>query len=558
MGFLDLLVPRRTRVASARVMDAARGSVDSNVFASIERDIEITRIRERTAAAISVSRAIHRRATGGGYNRRAWDPAVSGELWGDFAGDSSSADETIRLRLKASRERSRRLARTNPYASRFFSLYLANVIGEEGLVLKPRVRKTDGSIDELATRRISEEWAAWGERGNCTVDGQLSWREVEDLLAVSWQRDGEALLRIVRGWRRNRWGIAVEPIEADRLDMDLCGFNGENEIRMGVELEKGTRRVVAYWILNQHPGEYSVAAAMASGTRRHTRVPADDIVHLFTRERIGQTRGVPRLEPGMARLHMLGGYEEAEVVAARAGSSKFAVLKTETGSEYEGDDVDGETGSGGNDAVAFSDFGQGTIEQLPRGWDLNLINPTHPTTQFGTAVKSFLRGIAAATPANYNSLANDLEGVNFSSLRHATLEERDQWRREQNHFASIVSQAVYEDWLTTSLATDALRPLSESGFNRYRAAKWGGKRWAWIDPLKEAQGNQASLPFYGKTVTEIASERGRTVRDIAAEIKEERAVFAEFGIEHPLDRAAAAAAGGAASSNPPPNSEGDE
>lgn len=256
----------------------------------------------------------------------------------------------------------------------------------------------------------------------------------------------------------------------------------------------------------------------------------------------------------MARLHMLGGYEEAEVVAARAGSSKFAVLKTETGSEYEGDDIEGEPGSGGNDAVAFSDFGQGTVEQLPKGWDFQLIDPTHPTTQYGSAVKSFLRGVASALPTNYNSLANDLEGVNFSSLRHATLEERDQWRREQQHFASVVSQAVYEDWLESALMMDALRPLSPAGFDRYRAARWGGKRWAWIDPLKEAQANREALPFYGKTISEIAAERGRTVRDIAAEIKEERAIMAEFGIEHPLDRPApGAAAPPGAQPQPAPN-----
>ncbi len=80
-----------------------------------------------------------------------------------------------------------------------FGLYLANVIGESGLTFKPRVQKIGGEADELANRRLREEWAAWGQRGTCTLDGQLSWREVEDLLAVSWQRDGEAFLRLVRG-----------------------------------------------------------------------------------------------------------------------------------------------------------------------------------------------------------------------------------------------------------------------------------------------------------------------------------------------------------------------
>lgn len=539
MGLLDVLTPWRVRSAS-RAIDVAVIERSAEIAVSPEPRSRVVVIGGRHRIARAPSRA------------RGWEPTSSGALWGDWRGDGASADEEVRLRLKISRERSRNMARTNPYARRFFALYLANVIGEEGLQLKPRVRRISGEADSLANRRLAEEWAAWGQRGSCTLDGQLSWREVEDLLAISWQRDGEAFLRLIRNRTANRWGFVVQPIEADQVDDSLNTRHGGNEIRMGVEIEDGTRRVVAYWVLNSHPGDHSISR----GSARHTRVPAAEMIHLFTRDRIDQSRGVPRLEASMARLHMLGGYEEAEVVAARAGSSKFGVITTETGAEYAGDDLEGEPGSGGNDAVAFSDFGQGTIEQLGAGQKFELVNPTHPTSQFGEARKGFLRGVAAGTPVNYNSLANDLEGVNYSSLRHATLEERDQWKREQNHFASVVSADVYWAWLDAALLSDAIKPLQPSGFDRYLAVKWGGKRWTWIDPLKEAQGNAASLPFYGKTVTEIAQERGRTVSDIAEEIAEERSIFAQHGVEHPLDRVPPGMA--QSSQPPPPGVEGDE
>lgn len=529
MGFVDLLVPRRLR--------EAQKSVGIEV---VKRSAEIAVNRPRV---VVIGRSPGSRAPNG-YNRRNWEPTAQGPLWGDWRGDGASADEEIRLRLKLSRERSRNLARTNPYARRFFSLYLANVIGDSGLIFKPRVTRLDGSQDELANRRLREEWLAWGERGNCTRDGALSWREVEDLLAISWQRDGEAFLRLVPS--SNRWGFVVEPLEADQIDDSLCMLNGRNEVRMGVEREAGTRRIVAYWMLNEHPGDNSIGR----GEQRHTRIPASELVHLFTRDRIGQSRGVPRLEASMARLQMLGGYEEAELVASRAASSKFGVITTETGAEYDGDDVEGEEGSGGDSSSVLSDFSQGTIEQLGKGQKLELIDPNHPTSQYGEARKGFLRGVAAGTPVNYNSLANDLEGVNYSSLRHATLEERDQWKREQDQFSSIVSGPVFRAWLDAALMSGALTPLLPTNVNRYRAVKWGGKRWTWIDPLKEAQGNAASLPFYGKTVTEIAEERGRTVDDIAQEIQNERAVFAAYGVEHPLDRAPAQAPGNAAAVDP--------
>lgn len=534
MGILDVLTPWRVREAQRRV------GVEI-----IERSAEIA-VSSRPRVVV-IGGAPRRSANG--YNRRNWEPTTNGPLWGDWRADGASADEEIRARLKLSRERSRNLARTNPYARRFFALYLANVIGESGLVFKPRVRRIDGTSDELANRRLREEWAAWGQRGTCTLDGQLSWREVEDLLAVSWQRDGEAFLRLIKGRSLNRWGFVVQPIEADQIDDSLVMMHGGNEVRMGVEIAPKTRRVVAYWVLNTHPGDRSVPM----GSQRHTRVPASEMVHLFTRDRIDQSRGVPRLEASMARLQMLGGYEEAELVASRAASSKFGVITTETGAEYEGDDIEGEEGSGGDASTVLSDFSQGTIEQLGAGQKLELIDPNHPTSQYPEARKGFLRGVASGLPTNYNSLANDLEGVNYSSLRHATLEERDQWKREQDHFASVVSNDTYYAFLEAALMSGALTPLSVANFDRYLAVKWGGKRWTWIDPLKEAQGNAASLPFYGKTVTEIAEERGRTVIDIAQEISAERAVFAEYGIEHPLDRKPAAPGG--ASQPPPPIEE---
>lgn len=555
MGLLDVLRPRRARAAGEAISTSA-----VNVWREmeIERTLQTERtvLRQGFAAQVAYSRHLHRVRPSNGYTQRGWEPTVSGPMWSDFLGDSASADEEVRQRLRLTRERSRRLERTNPYARRYFSLYLSNVVGEHGIRMKPAVKRVDGSPDDLANRRLRNEWEWWCESGNCTLDGGLNWLEVLDLLAISWQRDGEALLRIVRGKRYGRWGMVVEPIEADQLDLDLSTQHGDNEIRMGVEIARETKRVVAYWILNAHPGDSTISL----GSKRHTRVLADDLVHLYWQDRIGQHRGVPRLEAGMARLHMLGGYEEAEVVASRAASSKFGVVTTESGSEYEGDDIEGQPGTGGNESVAFSDFGQGTVEQLPGGWKFDLVNPTHPTTQFDAARKGFLRGFSASTGVNYNSIASDLEGVNYSSLRHGSLEERDHWKREQKRIALKVCQDVFEDWLDSSLMEGALTPLLPSNFDRYRKPEWVGKRWTWIDPEKEAKGKAVALPIFGTTITEIAEERGRTVDDIAVEIEAERQIFAKHGIVHPLDRKpdAGKASPGNAAGEPPAKDEGDE
>ena len=86
---------------------------------------------------------------------------------------------------------------------------------------------------------------------SCTVDGRLSWIEVQKLVIESCARDGEAFIRIHRN-RTFQDSISLEIIEPDRVDEELSKRipNG-NEIRMGVELNQ-YKRPVAYHHLTRN------------------------------------------------------------------------------------------------------------------------------------------------------------------------------------------------------------------------------------------------------------------------------------------------------------------
>ena len=57
----------------------------------------------------------------------------------------------------------------------------------------------------------------------------------------------------------------------------------------------------------------------------------------------------------------------------------------------------------------------GSFVSLPNGVDFKAFDPDHPTSQFESFVKSILRQIASGLNVPYNELANDLEGVSYSS-----------------------------------------------------------------------------------------------------------------------------------------------
>jgi capsid protein len=94
--------------------------------------------------------------------------------------------------------------------------------------------------------------------------------------------------------------------------------SGENEVRLGIEVNKWGRPV-AYWVNPGHPSDFG-------GSLLREPIPADQIVHLFDPYRVNQTRGLTWFHAGMMSLKMLNGYMEAEIVAARVGAAKMAFL----------------------------------------------------------------------------------------------------------------------------------------------------------------------------------------------------------------------------------------
>jgi len=175
-------------------------------------------------------RAMHRTM------REAYDAAKTDRLRNGWTTSTSSADVVIVNALGKLRARSRDLAINDDYSKRFFHLLRQNVIGPNGIRLQSKaVNASDGSPDTMARRMIEGEWRRWSESGNCTTCGRFGWVDVQGLHLESTARDGDFLIRRVRGWN-NRWGYALQLLEADMLDHELNRTlpNG-NVIRLGVE-----------------------------------------------------------------------------------------------------------------------------------------------------------------------------------------------------------------------------------------------------------------------------------------------------------------------------------
>jgi len=436
----------------------------------------------------------------------------------DWVAPILSPDQECRGNLRLLRARGRELARNNPIAKHFLNMLAANVVGPKGIRYQSLVRDQNGEINRDVNKKIEEAWSEWCEKGNCTADGKLSFRAVQDLALRTEAMDGEFFARQIRGFP-NKWGFALQPIDADQVDHLFTRPAGNragaenNEVRLGVEVDKWGRPV-AYWVNPGHPSDFG-------GSLLRERIEADQIVHLLDPYRPNQTRGLTWFHPVMMPLKMLNGYMEAELVAARTGAAKMAVLECTDASAYEQPD---------SEEPFRMEANPGMIEAIPPGYKLTNFTPDHPSNAFENFVKTNLRWVASGLGASYNALANDLVGVNYSSLRSGLLIERDHWKVIQAHVAEDFMAPIFREWLKMSLLTGALK-LDSRDATKYLKGKWIARGWQWVDPYKETQAAILGIAAALQTRDQTIADRGGDFEEVFEQLAEEKKIALQFGIE---------------------------
>jgi lambda family phage portal protein len=462
--------------------------------------------------------------------RRAYSGAVLNRLTSDWITMSTSGDAEIRGSLKMLRNRTRQLERDNDYIKNYLDEIENNVIGPNGISFQSRVKMIRGNaLNDKVNSAIQDKFSAWAEKkNNCHVAGKLCFNDMELLLSRSVARDGEIVFRkIQQKFGTSKIPFALEVLEADRLDDDYNGRaeNG-NEIRMGVELDSWGRPT-AYYFFTYHPGDYPFSGSNISVGQRRVRIPADEIIHPFVTHRASQTRGVSWIASAIMRLRHMQGYEEAEVIAARASAAIMGFVETAEG-EAGADDVQD------NDRV--TDFEPGLFKYLAPGEKVNIPNMARPGGQFGPFMKMMLKGTAAGLGSSYESISKDFSETNYSSARLSLLAARDHFRKIQKWTIRNFHQPVFEAWLEMAVMSGEVSlPDYESNPEKYESVRWMPRGWAWVDPLKEVSAYRDAILGGLKSATRIVSQEGEDIEDLYQEIDYERKLASKYGLVFDTD-----------------------
>ena len=287
------------------------------------------------------------------FNRkmfRSYDAALTNNFNTDFNSTFGSANAEVLTSLYLARGRARTLVKDSPHGKAIQRAFQNNVVGHDPFRLKMRVGKfvADGDAapkfipESEINRRIEEEWEVAGRPENFSVRRNLSRLEAWRIMEASVVRDGSILIRHWRGFPNNKYGYAVDLLEADRLQESYTGRapNG-NMIRFSVEFDSWNAPA-AYWLLSRHPGDAFGASPLGGrpvGDNRiyRERVEARDIIHFNNlRDRAEQDIGFTELDCIVQQLHRDRQYDISLTYAAIASCCKPFWIKKEfpTGMQY--------------------------------------------------------------------------------------------------------------------------------------------------------------------------------------------------------------------------------
>lgn len=452
--------------------------------------------------------------------RRRFEAARVDRLAADWFATEASINEELRSDLDRLRNRGRQLVNNNDYARKFRGMVENNIIGPAGIRLQVRVEDTPGKPDRLANAAIEAGWSEWSRA--CDVTGRLSLRDLCENLVGSLPSDGEFLVRMVRGPEAgNRFQFALQVIDVDRIDTSFNGIYGGNAVIMGVEVDN-FRRPVALHLFAAHPNDG------VRSERRRVRVSADETLHRFKVERAEQMRGIPWMAPGMLSLHHLGGFKLSALLAAEHGANHYGFFTTPDGQTPPIGEVDA-------NGQAFTASQPGVYDTLPTGTGFIKNDSPYPNEVFGPFVKTTLQRIASGWRVAYHSLANDLEGVSFSSIRSGTLEERDRWSADQEWFIGAFMEPVYLAWLQMALLTGSITmpngsALPAAKFAKFAKHEWQPRRWDWVDPEADMNAKVLSVRAGLMAPQDLAAAMGYDFEDTLAAIAAAQKLAETMGV----------------------------
>ncbi|PGH56498.1 phage portal protein [Azospirillum palustre] len=447
---------------------------------------------------------------------RSLDAAAGGKRWGRAPRVINlNADMLSGATIAA--QRAAYFARNNPNVAAGVSALVSNAVGTG---IRPRSKHPDPAVRE-ALHALWERWERVAD-----ASGRAGGHYAQQALAVrAMIEGGEAFARLCT--RLPEDGLPV-PLQVELIARDQVPSTQwqeqrpGNAIRAGIEFNALGRRV-AYWVLPFNPNDPTMP--LLAPTWQPTRVPSEDMVHLFREVVENQLRGLTFLAPVLLRVKELDAYEDAALVRAKVAAllSGFILNKDSDNPAWQS--------SANADTPTLE---PGALLPLNPGESVEFTDPPDDAnyTEF---TKNHMRAIAVGLGCTYFQASGDLKDANYSSLRGGLVEFRRSV--EQLQHLVIIPQfcdPVWRRFVTLAVMSGAIdAPDFFRDPEPYLAADWLPPAFDWVDPQKdiraEVEAIQNGLKSRAQSVAGAGYDVERLDTEIAADREREKRLGLNFG-----------------------------
>lgn len=431
----------------------------------------------------------------------------------------------------------RRIVGVSPLAQAFLNASRAGVVGST--TPTPNFSAVKNKKDRP---KLQELWAKFAEEP--TTEGTDNLAGVLRALFSSMLVDGRVFC-ILRRHEDYPCGLALMPLERDWLaDQSSNGEEHEYGGRKAVNgvIRSVSGRIDSYVFYGKLSAEevirersqYRTIQIFGQNDRKDARIiPASQVIDMFDARFASDYEGaISHLLPALRKMQSIARLDDALVTAMETSATLYGFITKDkeapadaTLAEEEGDDY----------VENPDEFQAGVIEHLTRGSDFKEFKINAPSGDISKYRSEIIMNIAASLACDFASLSGDLRGVNYSSLRHASI------MAQENHkiYQQVIERKVMRPLLKALLATAQLRgdvSITKPSMDEALRTEWRMRAFPWVDPVADIQAAAEGIKIGVNSPQRIAQMQGIDFAQVAEELKEAKRLLTAAGLPFPADQ----------------------
>jgi lambda family phage portal protein len=341
--------------------------------------------------------------------------------------------------------------------------------------------------------------------------------------------------------RATNYRTAFKLVEIDRLS-NPDGRMDDEFLRGGIEIDEDGEPFL-YHVMQHHPGDiWNGYMQKWEAIPAYTEWGRQRLMHIYSRDRVDQHRGVAWLATSMRDYKTADDMQRHELAAAAANAMIAFTVESAMPAEVIADVFGGAEGYLAARAAHKAAFGPNKVVGLFPGDKLNSFATNRPNSNFGSFMDSTLRAPTAAGGLPLELVLRNFTTMNYSSMRGMMLEAERTFSTFKSWIVRRDLKPSYQLWFEEAVDKGEIpdctfEELYESGnWSAWTDCSWLGDGSGWVDPVKEAQGQQMRMANGTSSLERECAERGIDWRENADQLATEVEYYHQRGLIHPAER----------------------